>query len=46
MHMTYAKIENLTSAAAYVATVAPCWQKPSGLLRPDENQALTRRRSR
>jgi len=44
--MRYANIETLTSAAANVATAASCRQKPSGFLRPDDNQALARRCSR
>jgi hypothetical protein len=40
MQMTHANIEPLSSAAAYVTTGTSCRQKPFGLLRPDENQAL------
>jgi hypothetical protein len=40
MHMKLTNIETLSSAAAYVATGASCRQKPFGLLRPNDNQAL------
>ena len=38
--MRHANIEPLSSAAAYVATEMSCRQKPFGLLRSDDNQAL------
>jgi hypothetical protein len=40
MQMTHANIETLSSAATYVATGASCRQKPFGLMRSDDNQAL------
>jgi hypothetical protein len=40
MQMTHAKLESLSSAAAYVATGTSCRQWPFGLLRPDTYQAL------
>jgi hypothetical protein len=40
MHMTLTNIQTLSSAAAYAATGASCWQKPFGLVRSDDNQAL------
>ncbi len=46
MQMSHVNIETLASAATYVATGAPCREKPSGFLRPDDNQALARRCSR
>jgi len=38
--MRHANIEPLSSAATYVATGTSCRQKPFGLLRSDDNQAL------
>jgi hypothetical protein len=46
MQMTHINTESLSSAAAYAATCTSRRQKPFGLLRPDENQALARRCSR
>jgi hypothetical protein len=46
MQMQPANIETHSSAAAYVATGASCRQKPFGLLRSDDNQALAGGRSR
>lgn len=40
MQMRHANIETLGSAATYVATGASCRQKPFGLLRSDDDQAL------
>jgi hypothetical protein len=40
MQMTHASIESPSSAATYVAPGASCRQKPFGLLRSDDNQAL------
>jgi hypothetical protein len=40
MHMKLTSIETPSSAAAYAATGASCRQKPFGLLRSDDNQAL------
>jgi hypothetical protein len=46
MQMRHANIETLVSAAANVATGASYRQKPFGLLRSDDDQALARRCSR
>jgi hypothetical protein len=40
MQMLHANIETLSSAVTYVATGASCPQKPLGLLRSDDDQAL------
>jgi hypothetical protein len=40
MQMRHANIETIASTAVYVATGASYRLKPSGFLRPDENQAL------
>jgi hypothetical protein len=40
MQMTHVNIESLSWAATYGATSASCRQKPFGLLRSDDNQAL------
>lgn len=40
MHMKLANIETHSPAVTYVATGASCRQKPFGLLRSDDNQAL------
>ena len=46
MQMHIVNSEPNSSAATYVATEASCRLKPSGFLRPDENQALAGSRSR
>jgi hypothetical protein len=40
MQTNHINIESLSSAATYVATGASCRQKPFGLLRSDDDQAL------
>jgi hypothetical protein len=40
IQMRHANINTPSSAATYVATGASCRQKPFGLLRSDDNQAL------
>jgi len=40
MHMKLTNIETLSLAAASAATGASCRQKPFGLLRSDDDQAL------
>jgi hypothetical protein len=46
MQMHNVNIETNAQAATYVATGASRRPKPFGFLRPDENQALSWRRSR
>jgi hypothetical protein len=46
MQMSHINIQTIDPAATYVATAASCQEKPTGFLRPDDNQALARRRSR
>lgn len=46
MHMRHANIETISPAVTYVATEVSCRQKPFGLLRSDDTQALARRCSR
>ena len=46
MQMNHANIETLAPGATYVATGASCRQKPFGLLRSGDDQALARRCSR
>ena len=40
MQMQHANIETHSSAAAYAATGASCREKPFGLLRSEDDQAL------
>ena len=40
MQMKHTDIQTLSSAAAYAATGASCREKPFGLLRSDDDQAL------
>ena len=40
MQMKHTDIKTLSSAATYAATGASCREKPSGLLRSDDDQAL------
>jgi len=40
MQMQHANIKMLSSAATYAATDASCREKPLGLLRTDDDQAL------